>query len=134
MARGGRCTPRSRRASTADRSGFSTNADEALVLVDVDDRVLLDELEVADVVERDGARLALALPPATYSVEAVVEEVVAGDHEQVVVEPGLRRCTNWMSPIAPSRSSFARRAVVVDDRRSRAAAHARERVGELARS
>src|SRR5581483_7267634 len=37
-------------------------AREALVVVEVDARVLPDELEVADVVEHDGARRLLALP------------------------------------------------------------------------
>src|SRR5207302_7302399 len=53
--------------------------DEPVVVVQLDGAVLLDELEVADVVERDGARFAFAAPPAHVLGEAEVEQVVAGD-------------------------------------------------------
>ena len=65
-------------------------ADETIVVVELDGAVFPDEIEVADVVERDRARLTLAAPPAHVVGDAGVEEVVARDDEEVVFfEPRL---------------------------------------------
>ena len=102
-ARAGRDTSRSRRASTAappasrrsrapGRPGRARRRRSAC------------ELAGADVVHRDRARAPLrARTRRTRPGE--VEQVVACDHEQVVVETGVLDHER-MSPIAPRRSSF----------------------------
>jgi hypothetical protein len=62
--------------------------DDAVVRVDVDDPVARRELERADVADCDHARDALRAPECDEVGEAELEEVVARDHEQVVVDPG----------------------------------------------
>ena len=69
--------------------GLLDQRDHAIVLVELDDAIPRSQLETADVVDDDGARLALAVPPGHVLRKAVVEQVVAGDHQQVLVaEPG----------------------------------------------
>ena len=46
------------------------------------------QLEVAAVIDRKGASDALHLPECGKTMQLEVEQVVAGDHEQVVVAPG----------------------------------------------
>src|SRR5205807_9214110 len=65
--------------------GLLDEREHALALVQLDDPVLPRELATADVVDGDGARLPPAVPPADEVREARVEEVVAADHEQVLV-------------------------------------------------
>ena len=70
--------------------------------------VLLRELPILDVENRDAAAVALA-PVALVIREGVVEQVVSGDHEQVVVEadePDVADCAEAVL--------VRRRAVVVD--------------------
>src|SRR5262249_20056333 len=56
--------------------------------VEGDDAVLLGELTRLDVAHGNRARAAFVPPEAHVPGKAELEEVVTGDHEQMVVEPG----------------------------------------------
>jgi hypothetical protein len=58
--------------------------DDPFVLVELDDAVLLDELHVVALVERERAGLALPCPVANVIGQAEIEEVVAGDDQEVL--------------------------------------------------
>ena len=65
--------------------GLLDEADDPVVLVDFDDAVLLRQLAIADVEHRDRAATFFP-PPCLIVAERIVEEVVAGNDEQVVVQ------------------------------------------------
>ena len=87
--------------------GLLDEADDAIVVVDLDDAVQLAELEVADVIDHDRTRLSFPLPPPRRSPRGVVEQVVSRDHEEVVVEVGALLLTKRMFPIAPDFERWA---------------------------
>ena len=84
-ARGSRGSRRSRPArSAAPRASRRTN--DALVLVELDDGVLLDQLAVVDFGERDRAGNTLPRHQRTYSARLRSNRLSHGDDQQVVVE------------------------------------------------
>ena len=76
-----------RRGERARRlGGLLDEVDHAVVAVELDDPVLAREPEVADVADGDRAGNALAAPEVDVVLQVVVEEVVARDHDHVVVD------------------------------------------------
>src|SRR6266511_1690687 len=89
--------------------GLLDEADDPVVLVDIDDAVLLRQLGIANVEDRDAARAGPRSPVRLVVRERVVEEVVARDHEQLVVDPDELDVTDRAEAIL-----VRGRAVVVD--------------------
>ena len=87
--------------------------DHAVVVIDGDNAVLARELTRADVVHRERACGSLVAPEVDVLNEAELEQVVACDHENVVVE---RRACEHEVDVADRAEAvvLARRAVVVD--------------------
>src|SRR5205807_958857 len=64
--------------------GLLLEANDPVILVELDDAVMLQEVAVSDLLECD--RTAPFLPPKLDVVgERVADQVVAGDHEQVLI-------------------------------------------------
>src|SRR5436190_15144464 len=63
-------------------------ADDPVVGVEVDHPVAADELAIPDVVDGEGAGGALAAPEPDVVRERILEQVVAGHDEKVVVQAG----------------------------------------------
>ena len=122
---------RGRTSVLVGSEGFSSKPTIRVVLVELDDAVVRRQLEVAAVVDREGASDALHLPECGKTVQLEVEQVVAGDHEQVVVAPGAlqheRDVADRAEPVFVRES-----AVVVDGDTAAAGRPAAEVVREAA--
>ena len=87
---------------------------DPVVGVELDDSVAGGELEIAAVVDGDGARVLAGAPEPHVVGEPEVEEVVAGHDEQVVVDPGPVEHVLQVAD-RPEPVLVGARAVVVDD-------------------
>ena len=95
-------------------AGFSSKSRMRPSSRERDDPVVRSELERPDVADGDRARRSLRAPERREVGEAEVEQVVAGDHEQVVVELRLLEHEQHVADRAEPVLVRAR-AVVVDD-------------------
>ena len=120
-ARGDRGTWPSRRASTARLGRLLDEVDDAVVVVELDDAVLRRaSSRIAESWTRDRARRPLRAPERDEVGERELEQVVAGDHEQVVVaEPARSIAKRDVADRAEPVVVRGRPVVVHDDARGR---------------
>ena len=103
---------RSKRRRRVDR--LLDELGNARLVVERDDAVLLRELTRQHVTYRNRARAPLFAPEAHVLREAELEQVVAGDHEQVVVETG---CVDHELHVADGAETVVvRDGAVIEDR------------------